>query len=296
MTFNGLYVPLVTPFTADDELAADALEALAHEALDAGAAGLVALGTTGEPTTLTRDEQRRVVEVCAGVCADRDATLIVGAGSNATHDSARALSALDPRATAALAVVPYYNRPSEDGVVEHFRVLAAASPVPVLIYHIPYRTSRTLSAETLCRLAELPNVAGFKYTAGGIDETTVAFLARVPEHVSVLAGDDLFAAPLLALGATGAILACANVAPAAYADLVAAWRTGALDTGRALGNRLAPLADALFSEPNPIVVKAVLAAQGRIPTPNVRLPLLPASPEALAGALAAVPAALAAAI
>ncbi|MGW4529427.1 4-hydroxy-tetrahydrodipicolinate synthase [Nocardia sp. NPDC004340] len=296
MTFNGLYVPLVTPFTADDELAADALEALAHEVLDAGAAGLVALGTTGEPTTLTHDEQRRVIDICARVCAERDVTLIVGAGSNATHDSARALSALDPRATAALAVVPYYNRPSEDGVVEHFRVLAAASPVPVLIYHIPYRTSRTLSAETLCRLAELPNVAGFKYTAGGIDETTVAFLARVPEHVSVLAGDDLFAAPLLALGATGAILACANVAPAAYADLVAAWRTGALDTGRALGNRLAPLADALFAEPNPIVVKAVLAAQGRIPTPNVRLPLLPASPEALAGALAAVPAALAAAI
>ncbi|WP_458686040.1 4-hydroxy-tetrahydrodipicolinate synthase [Nocardia tengchongensis] len=287
MTFNGLYVPLVTPFTADDEVAADALEALAHEVLDAGATGLVALGTTGEPTTLTGAEQARVIDVCARVCAERDAALIVGAGSNATLDSARALAALDPRATAALAVVPYYNRPSEDGVVEHFRALAAASPVPVLIYHIPYRTSRTLSAETLCRLAELPNVAGFKYTAGGIDETTVTFLARVPEHTSVLAGDDLFAAPLLALGATGAILACANVAPAAYADLVAAWRTGALDAGRELGNRLAPLANALFSEPNPIVVKAVLAAQGRIPTPSVRLPLLAASPASLAAALTA---------
>ncbi|WP_040804642.1 4-hydroxy-tetrahydrodipicolinate synthase [Nocardia concava] len=288
MTFTGLYVPLVTPFTAADEVAGDALEALAHEALDAGAAGLVALGTTGEPTTLTAAEQARVIDICAGVCRERDAALIVGAGSNATADSARALTALDPQATAALAVVPYYNRPSEAGVVEHFRTLAAASPVPVLIYHIPYRTSRTLGAETLCRLAELPNVAGFKYTAGGIDDTTIAFLSRLPDYTSILAGDDLYAAPLLALGASGAILACANVDPAAYADLVTAWLTGDLPRGRDLGNRLAPLAAALFAEPNPIVVKAVLAAQGRIPTPNVRLPLLPASSEALSAALSVV--------
>ncbi|MTE11638.1 4-hydroxy-tetrahydrodipicolinate synthase [Nocardia aurantiaca] len=291
MTFTGLYVPLVTPFTAADEVAADALEALAHEVLDAGAAGLVALGTTGEPATLTADEQTRVIDICARVCRERDAALIIGAGSYATLDSARALTALDPRATAALTVVPYYLRPSEDGVVEHFRTLAAASPVPVLIYHIPYRTARTLSADTLCRLAELPNVAGFKYTAGGIDDTTVAFLARVPERTAVLAGDDLYAAPLLALGAAGAILACANVAPAAYADLVAAWRAGDLARGRELGNRLAPLASALFAEPNPAVVKAVLAAQGRIPTPNVRLPLLPAGEASLSAASAAIAAA-----
>ncbi|MFE3188627.1 4-hydroxy-tetrahydrodipicolinate synthase [Nocardia sp. NPDC059240] len=291
MTFTGLYVPLVTPFTAADEVAADALEALAHESLDAGAAGLVALGTTGEPTTLTLDEQARVLDICAGVCRERDAALIVGAGSNATAASTRALHALDPRATAALAVVPYYSRPSEAGVLEHFRALAAASPVPVLIYHIPYRTSRTLSAETLCRLAELPNVAGFKYTAGGIDDTTIAFLSRLPEHTSILAGDDLYAAPLLALGASGAILACANVAPAAYADLITAWRAGDLPRGRELGNRLAPLAAAMFAEPNPVVVKAVLAAQGRIPTPNVRLPLLAAVPESTSAALAATAAA-----
>ncbi|AYF76651.1 4-hydroxy-tetrahydrodipicolinate synthase [Nocardia yunnanensis] len=289
MTFTGLYVPLVTPFTADDTVAADALEALAHDVLDAGAAGLVALGTTGEPTTLAADEQARVIDICARVCRERDAALIVGAGSNATLDSARALRTLDPRATAALAVVPYYNRPSEAGVVEHFRTLAAASPVPVLIYHIPYRTARPLSAETLCRLAELPNVAGFKYTAGGIDDTTIAFLGRRPDHTSILAGDDLYAAPLLALGASGAILACANVAPADYVELITAWRNGDITRGRALGNRLAPVAAALFAEPNPVVVKAVLAAQGRIPTPDVRLPLLAASAEATAAALAVLP-------
>ncbi|MFJ9370222.1 4-hydroxy-tetrahydrodipicolinate synthase [Nocardia sp. NPDC101769] len=291
MTFTGLYVPLVTPFTADGDLAADALEALAHEVLDAGAAGLVALGTTGEPATLTADEQARVIDICANVCRERAAALIIGAGSNATVDSARSLTALDPRATAALAVVPYYTRPSEAGVVEHFRTLAAASPVPLLIYHIPYRTALTLGADTLLRLAELPNVAGFKYTAGGIDDTTIAFMSRLPDHTSVLAGDDLYAAPLLALGASGAILSCANVAPAAYADLIAAWRRGELASGRELGNRLAPLAAALFTEPNPVVVKAVLAAQGRIPTSAVRLPLLPASDGSLSAASAAIAAA-----
>lgn len=288
MTFTGLYVPLITPFTRTGEIAADALAALAHETLDAGAAGLVVLGTTGEPVTLTAAERARVIDITAEVCRERDAALILGAGSNATVDSVRALTDLDPRATAALTVVPYYTRPSEDGVVEHFRALAAASPVPIIIYHIPYRTGRVLSAETLCRLAELPNVAGFKYAVGGIDDTTIAFLSRLPEHTSVLAGDDLHAAPLLALGASGAILACANIAPAAYVNLVDAWRDGPLPVARDLGNRLAPLASTLFAEPNPVVIKAVLAAKGRIPTPDVRLPLLPAQPESVDRALAAL--------
>src|SRR5205823_991863 len=112
------------------------------------------------------------------------------------------------------------------------------------------------SADTLCRLAQLPNVAGFKHAVGGIDETTIGFLGRVPDDVAVLSGDDLFAAPLLALGATGAILACANVAPTAYAELIAAWRDGRIARARELGNRLAPLAAALFAEPNPVVIKA----------------------------------------
>ncbi|MEV6069722.1 4-hydroxy-tetrahydrodipicolinate synthase [Nocardia sp. NPDC052001] len=288
MTLTGLYVPLVTPFTATGAVAATALEGLAHEVLDAGATGIVALGTTGEPDLLTEDERRRVLDICANVCAERQVPLIAAAGSNVTATSTRALAELDPRVTAALTVVPYYLRPSEAGVLEHFRQLAAASPVPLVIYHIPYRTGRALSAETLCRLAELPNVAGFKYTAGGIDDETIAFMSRAADDTAVLAGDDLYAAPLLALGATGAILACANIAPAAYAELVSAWRTGPLDRARRIGNTLAPLASALFTEPNPTVLKGVLAAQGRIPTPAVRLPLLPASDTAVAAALTAL--------
>jgi 4-hydroxy-tetrahydrodipicolinate synthase len=287
MTLQGLYVPLITPFTAAGELAADELEGLAHRALDAGATGIVALGTTGEPATLTSEERRRVLDICAGVCGVRGATLIAGAGSNSTVDSVRALLTLGATVAAALVVVPYYTRPSQDGVVEHFRRLAAASPVPVIVYNVPHRTGLPLSAETLCRLAALPNVAGFKHAVGGIDEATIAFLSRVPAGTAVLSGDDLYAAPLLALGAAGAILSCANVAPAAYAELIAAWHHGSIARARELGNRLAPLAAALFAEPNPVVIKAVLAAAGLISNATVRLPLLPASDAATTDALAA---------
>lgn len=283
MSLTGLFVPLVTPFTATGELAAEALEALANAVLDDGATGIVALGTTAEPATLTPKERHRIVDICAGVCEARGAQVIVGTGSNSTADSASVLADLDPRATAALTVVPYYTRPSEDGVVEHFRQLAAASPVPLLVYNVPYRTGRPLSAETLTRLAHLPNVAGFKHAVGGIDDATVTFMAN--HNTTMLAGDDLYAAPLLALGASGAILASANVATRAYADLITTWRDGPLDHARRLNNRLVPLSRALFAEPNPAVIKAVLATQGRIPSPHVRLPLLRASAAATAAAL-----------
>jgi 4-hydroxy-tetrahydrodipicolinate synthase len=285
MSLTGLFVPLVTPFTTADELACHALETLAHGVLDDGADGIVALGTTAEPATLTFAERRRVVDICAGVCSERGAHLIVGTGSNSTAGSIDALADIDARATAALTVVPYYSRPSEDGVVEHFRRLASASPVPLLIYNVPHRTCRPLGADTLARLASLSNVAGFKHAVGGIDEATVTFMSNLPTDISVLAGDDLYAGLLMALGASGAILASANVATRAYADLLTAWRGGALDDARDLNNRLVPLARALFAEPNPAVIKAVLAAHGRIPCPHVRLPLLAASTAATAAAL-----------
>jgi 4-hydroxy-tetrahydrodipicolinate synthase len=195
MSLTGLFVPLVTPFTAADELASEALEALAHAVLDGGAAGIVALGTTAEPATLTSAERRRVVDICAGVCVERGAPLIVGTGSNSTAGSVDLLADLDPRATAALTVVPYYSRPSEEGVVEHFRRLADASPVPLLVYNVPHRTGRSLGAGTLTRLAEIPNVVGFKHAVGCIDDTTVAFMSSLPADLAVLGGDDLYTGP-----------------------------------------------------------------------------------------------------
>ncbi|ROO84843.1 4-hydroxy-tetrahydrodipicolinate synthase [Actinocorallia herbida] len=285
MTFTGLHLPLITPFTTTGALAEDALERLAHTVVDDGADGIVALGTTAEASSLTADERARVLEICAAVCAERAVPLTVGVESASTASTAEALAALDRRATAALVPVPAFVRPSEEGVIAHFTALTAAAPVPLIIYHIPYRTARPLSAGTLLSLAAIPGVAGFKHAAGGIDDATITFMADRPDRTAVLAGDDRFASPLLALGASGAILASAHLATARFARLVALWRAGQADAARALGHRLAALSDALFAEPNPVVIKAVLAEQGRIPSRAVRLPLLPATPEATGTAL-----------
>jgi 4-hydroxy-tetrahydrodipicolinate synthase len=307
----GVFVPLVTPFDDAGELALAALEGLAHQVLDDGAAGVVALGTTAEPGSLTDRERTAVVEVAARVCRERGAVLIVGAGS---VEAVRDLGTR-PGVGAALSVVPPFVRPGQAGVEAYFRALAAASPVPLVVYHVPERTGQDLAPETLRRLAELPNVIGVKYATGRIDADTVALLDDLPDGFAVLGGDDVILAPLLALGARGAILASAHLATAQFVELVDAWRAidawraadpgGAddarwvVDAGgaedawraedarrvRALGRRLAALSATVFAEPNPTVLKAVLHARGRIPTPAVRLPLLPAGPRSVRAAI-----------
>ena len=286
-SLRGLYVPLITPFTDDRELAPEALEKLAHEVIDAGAAGIVALGTTGEHATLSVTERHAVLDIVARACRERGATLIAGAGSNDTAGSARELRDLAawPEVTAALTVVPYYTRPSQEGVVAHFTRLAADSPVPLVVYNIPYRTGRVLSAGTLLRLASVPGIIGVKHAVGAVDQDTVMLMAGRPASFAVLAGDDVFASPLLALGAAGGILASAHLRTAEFAEMIAAWPAGQQEQARDLGHRLAPLSAALFAEPNPTVIKGVLHALGRIPSPAVRLPLLPASTETVGAAL-----------
>jgi 4-hydroxy-tetrahydrodipicolinate synthase len=287
---RGLYVPLITPFADDGEIALDALEKLAHLVLDGGAAGLVALGTTGEPATLTATERRDVLDACARVSRERGVPLIAGTGSNDTAGSAEALRDLArwPEVSAALTVVPYYTRPSEEGVVAHFTRLAAASPVPLVVYDVPYRTGRPLAGRTVLRLASLPGIAGVKHAAGGISQDTVTLMAGRPAGFTVLAGDDAFVSPLLALGAAGGILASAHLRTAEFAALIQSWHSGDVARARDLGHRLVPLSTAMFAEPNPAVIKAVLQARGIIPSPAVRLPLLAASHESVSTALDAL--------
>ena len=282
----GLYIPLITPFSADGEVDAGALERLAHRVLDDGATGLVALGTTAETPTLTDAERVRVLLICDGVCRERAVPLIAGAGTNDTARSAAEIGALRryPEIRAALTVVPYYSRPGEAGVLEHFRALAGSSPVPLLIYNIPYRTGQAVGWRTLQRLAELPGIAGIKHATGSIDQDTIAMMAGRPAGFSVLGGDDLYISPLLALGADGGILASAHLRTAEFARLVTLWRDGRVGEARVLGHELAAVSQALFAEPNPVMIKAALYRHGQIPTPAVRLPLLAASPAAAAAA------------
>ncbi|WP_433617350.1 dihydrodipicolinate synthase family protein [Dactylosporangium sp. CA-139114] len=275
MTLRGIFVPLITPFTDAGPVDEPSLRKVAESVLSAGAAGLVALGTTGEPATLTPAERATVV----ATCRDFGVPLLVGVGGSSTAACAAEVAAL-PVGTVAMVVVPPYTRPGEAGVITHFRAVTASARVPVVIYHVPYRTGQPLSTAALLEIAAMPGVVGVKLSDGAVSAATVALLAGAPPGFAVLGGDDAVISPLLALGAHGGILASAHVATAAYATLHTAWHDGDVATARALGGRLAALSEALFAEPNPAVIKAVLHARGRIASPAVRLPLLPASAAA----------------
>ncbi|MFF9640130.1 dihydrodipicolinate synthase family protein [Kitasatospora aureofaciens] len=290
MELKGIHIPLITPFAADGSVALDALEKLAHEVLDAGAAGLVALGTTGEPAALTAEERDAVVDVAAAVCADRGAQLTVGASGGDTRAVGEALAALGARVprAAALVTTPAFVLAGEAGTVAHFRALAASSPLPLVVYHIPYRTGQQLSTAAMRELAAIDGVVGVKYATGGLDRSAVELLADTPAGFALMTGEDAFLAPMLALGAAGGILASAHLATRRFVELYEAWQAGDVERARALGHRLTALALSAFTAPNPTVTKGVLHAQGRIPTPEVRLPLLPAGEAEVAAALALV--------
>ncbi|MEV6348404.1 dihydrodipicolinate synthase family protein [Actinoplanes sp. NPDC051851] len=276
---EGVYVPLITPYRADGTIAYDVLEDLARDMLLSGATGLVALSTTGEAAMLSPAERHGVLDSLSRVCARHGAPLLAG--------GTLAELATFPEVTAALSLVPPFHRPGPDGVIAHFTALACASPVPIVVYHVPARTGQPLDATTLRRLAAIDGVLGIKYATGTVDTDLVTLLADPPPGFAVLCGDDTFLAPMLALGASGGILASAHLATTDYADLVTAWQTGDLTRARPLTRKLAPLSTALFAEPNPTVLKSVLYAHGRIPTPAVRLPLVPASEPSVDAALAA---------
>src|SRR3954447_989971 len=231
---SGLLAPIVTPFAADGSVAHDALEQLALDFLDAGATALIALSTTGEPSALDAAERDAVVQTLARVCADRGAELVVGAGTNDTRTTIARHEALADvgGVTASLAVVPYYVRPSEAGIVAHLQAVAARSPVPVIIYNIPYRTGRGLGAAALLELAATPNVAGLKQAVGAIDADTLAVLAEAPDGFAVLGGDDAFLFPTMLMGGKGAIGASAHLATEGFVAMLDAGAAGDVAAGR----------------------------------------------------------------
>jgi 4-hydroxy-tetrahydrodipicolinate synthase len=295
VALRGVYLPVITPFAADGSVARDALAGLCNEFLDAGGAGIVALGTTGESTALDAHEKQVVIDTCAQVCAERSAQLIVGAGTNSTATTVAAVQGIagTPALAAALIVVPYYVRPSQAGIVEHFKQVAEASPVPVVVYNIAIRTGRNLDAPGLIELAGVPNFAGVKQAATGLDLDTLELLAGTHglDGFAVLGGEDPFLFPIVLMGGTGTICASAHVCTSRFVEMIECGLAAKVDDGRAHAEALLPVTTSLFAEPNPAVFKGVLHAQGRIPTPDVRLPLVNASDTAVQDALDAVAAA-----
>jgi 4-hydroxy-tetrahydrodipicolinate synthase len=194
-----------------------------------------------------------------------------------------------PALAAALSVVPYYVRPSEAGIVEHFKAVAAASPVPVVVYNIPYRTGRALGSASLLELAGVPNIAGVKQAVGSIDLDTLEVLAGAPrDGFAVLGGDDAYLFPTVLMGGAGTIAASANIATDRFVAMIECGLAGKLEEGRTASEALLPLVKRLFAEPNPAVIKGVLHATGKIPSPALRLPMTAASQAAVDAALTAL--------
>jgi 4-hydroxy-tetrahydrodipicolinate synthase len=288
---RGLWVPVITPFTADDEVDTGSLARLAARLLDEGATGLVALGTTGEPATLTPGERHRVVEVCAQACARTGRRLIIGLGTNSTRttlDEVAEWNDRAPDAAALMVTVPYYTRPSEAGIVEHLRRVARASAVPVIVYNVPYRTGRALGAGALLELAHSDNIIGVKQAVGALDHDTLAVLAGRPPGFHVLCGDDAFIAPTILLGGSGAIAAAAHLRTERFRALVTAALDGDAGTAATFAHELLPTIEAGAAEPSPAVWKAALTALGVIAHGGVRSPMTPAGTVATTALLATI--------
>jgi 4-hydroxy-tetrahydrodipicolinate synthase len=290
VNLHGLWVPVVTPFDAADRVDLEAMQRLCHDSLRAGARGIVALATTGESTALDAEEKRAVVDACSLVCEQAGAPLIVGTGTNSTRTTIEATEALTdaPAVVAALVVVPYYVRPSDAGVLAHYRAVAEKSRVPLVAYNIPYRTGKGLDAKGLLELARIDNVAGVKQSVGSLDTDTLTVLANAPEGFSVLSGEDTLIYPILMLGGHGAISAASHLCTERFVAMVECGLAAKVEDGRTHEEALLPVVRTGFAEPNPAVFKGVLHAQGRIPTPNLRLPMTKASRAAVDACLEAV--------
>jgi len=267
--FQGIYVALPTPFTGSGGKKVAPFTAQVERLLAAGVHGLVPTGTTGESPTLTNDEKKLLWKICVKL-ADGRAQVVVGAG---TYDTAASVAATrmaaDVGADGVLAVVPYYNKPMQHGLVAHFGSIAQIG-VPVMIYNIPGRTARNMETAAILAAAEHPTIKAVKEASGGVAVTEE--LKRAKPQLNVLSGDDALLLPSLAVGGDGVVSVAANVDPARMIALWEAWQAGDTRRALAINQDLAPLYGALFAETNPIPVKAALMLQGH-GTTEMRLPM-----------------------
>jgi 4-hydroxy-tetrahydrodipicolinate synthase len=274
MKLTGTYTALVTPFCADGSLDLASLAELVEWQIASGVSGLVPCGSTGESATLTHDEHASVVRHVVEIARGR-VPVIAGTGSNSTREAIfLTQAARDAGADAALLISPYYIRPTQDGIYQHYREIARQVGLPMVLYSVPSRTASRIEPATVARLAALPEVIGLKDANGDLTATSETLLA-VDDAFAVLSGDDALTLPMIALGATGVITTLGNVTPDRMSALVRAALAGDFARARALHDALYPLMRALFVESNPIPVKSALHTLGRIGDPCLRLPLTP---------------------
>jgi len=270
--FEGVFTALITPMR-DGAVDERALHELVELQIAAGVDGIVPCGSTGEAATLSHAEHRRVIEVVVAASRGR-VQVLAGTGSNSTTEAiALTRHAKEAGADGALLISPYYNKPTQDGVVAHYATIARETSFPLVVYNIPGRTASNLLPATFARLAEIEQIVGVKESSGDLNQMA-HLIANVPDSFVVLAGDDWATLPLLSIGGRGVISTTSNVAPSEMVSLVRAFRAGDLVRARDVHYRLLPLFDALFCETNPIPVKAAVAMRG-LCRDDIRLPLTP---------------------
>ena len=269
--FEGVYTALVTPFR-DGAIDERTLHELVELQIAAGVDGLMPCGSTGEAATLSHAEHRRVIEVVVAAARAR-VRVLAGTGSNSTAEAIElTLHAKEAGADGALLISPYYNRPTPEGIVQHYAAIARETSFPLVVYNIPSRTGSNILPATFARLAELEQVVGVKESCGDLHQVA-QLIAATPPDFKVLSGDDWAVLPMMALGGAGVISTASNVAPGDVVELVRAFRAGDIARARDVHYRLLPLLDALFCETNPIPVKSALAMRGLIQE-ELRLPLV----------------------
>ncbi len=276
--FTGSLVALVTPFR-DGKVDLKRLEELVEFHIESGTHGLVPCGTTGESSTLSHSEHELVISSVVNM-ADGRIPVLAGTGSNSTSEALRLTRfAKEAGADGALLITPYYNKPTQRGLVQHFETIALEVDLPLFLYNVPSRTGVNMLPRTVIECSKLPNVVGIKEASGNIDQT-VEILRE--SEITVLSGDDSLTLPLMAVGAKGVISVAANVVPREMVDLVDFAADGNFSGAKELHFRLFPLFKGLFVETNPIPVKAALHLMGKI-DPDLRLPMTQLEASHIAG-------------
>lgn len=269
---KGSLVALITPMNQDGSINYEQLHDLIDWHIENGTDGIVAVGTTGESATLPVEEHLAVIEATVKHVNKR-VPVIAGTGANNTVE-AIALSKAAEQAGAdyTLSVVPYYNKPSQEGIYQHFKAIAEATSIPMVIYNVPGRTVVSMSNDTILRLAEIPNIVGVKEASGNIGNN-IELINSVPEGFAVFSGDDPTGLPFMLCGGHGVVTVAANVAPKLFADMCRAALEGDIATARRLNEQLIPIYNTMFCEPSPAAPKWGLSLLGKC-EPHVRLPLV----------------------
>ena len=276
-SFTGVGTALVTPFTASGDLDERAVRRLARRQIDAGIHFLVPCGTTGENPTLSLAERLRIVEILVDEAAGT-APVLAGAGGYDTKAIIHLAGEMRKAgASGLLSVTPYYNKPTQEGLYQHFRAIADSTPLPIIVYNVPGRTGVNVEPATLARLAAIPNIAGVKEASGNITQMCEVCNA-VPDRFLVLSGDDAITLPLMAIGGRGVISVASNEVPAEMVRMVEAAERGDFAAARAVHRRMLPLMQVNFIESNPVPVKAAMAAMGLLDE-AYRLPMCPPKAE-----------------